>query len=270
MKNKLLMLIIFITMTIIMIPSLKATSFDYGTCIENYGTITYVSAGNDNANISDHGNGNINYKNEENNKTWGDPDVPVTFDFVIQASKNHYITNIYYRVGNCNGEITGFDPTDNYSSYEFSVKIDKGYVKKFTAWGMQQKDGTELNDRLKTGINKESVNVKFYSQKTTTTTSGGASGPKQVKCVEFSELLNRYWTMVIIIMPILTILLIAVDLLKVIISSDPDTGGGDKGSSKTLKKVGNDAIKRMIALVILLILPFIVRTIFGWFGINCI
>ena len=58
--------------------------------------------------------------------------------------------------------------------------------------------------------------------------------------------------------PALAILMISVDFFKAITSSDADL----------LKKAASSALKRTLAFILLLFLPFILNTLFGWFGLE--
>lgn len=79
-------------------------------------------------------------------------------------------------------------------------------------------------------------------------------------CEKKSKLRNffdEYWRIIMICSPALVILMTILDFFKAITSSD----------SERIKKSANDAFKRTIAFIILLFLPFIINTIFGWFGL---
>lgn len=69
---------------------------------------------------------------------------------------------------------------------------------------------------------------------------------------------NMYWNIVAIFAPALVILMTSIDFFKAITSSDADR----------LKKSANSALKRALAFVLLLLLPFILNTIFSWFGLS--
>ena len=53
-------------------------------------------------------------------------------------------------------------------------------------------------------------------------------------------------------------MMISIDFFKAIMSSDEDL----------IKKAANNAIKRTAAMIILLMLPYILRTLFGWAGLD--
>ena len=203
--------------------------------------------------------------------------------FTITATEGYYITNIYYSIGDCDGEITGLDSyMKNYaSSYGITLTVNKGYVSNFTVWGLMQNTSymktqkasngtTTTNVRRQLGIRKTSMIVRFYDGKVSSAANNNNNKSYEVesfKCEMFTSFLKKYWTWVMVLMPILTILLISLDLVKVIVASDPESGGGKDGNSMTLPKVSSNAIRRMTALVVLLLLPYILSTIFGLFNL---
>lgn len=72
------------------------------------------------------------------------------------------------------------------------------------------------------------------------------------------NLLRKYWKIIMIFSPVILILMTTLDFFKAIISSDSDK----------LKKASSDALKRTLAYVILVLLPFIISTIFSWVGVE--
>lgn len=71
-------------------------------------------------------------------------------------------------------------------------------------------------------------------------------------------LLRKYWKIIMVVSPILLILMTTLDFFKAIVSSDSDK----------LKKASSDALKRTLAYVILVLLPFIIGIIFKWVGVE--
>ena len=61
-----------------------------------------------------------------------------------------------------------------------------------------------------------------------------------------------------IIVPILLIVMITIDFFKALA----------KGDSDSIKKAGNNTIKRAISAVVLLALPALLGLIFSWFGLD--
>ena len=81
---------------------------------------------------------------------------------------------------------------------------------------------------------------------------------KDEACTEVSGLIHDYWKYVMIIVPILLIVMITIDFFKALA----------KGDSDSIKKAGNNTIKRAISAVVLLALPALLGLIFSWFGLD--
>ena len=266
----------FIISLLLFVPGVKAV--DYGACIENYGSLKINGV---NTNTVRSKTGKVQYSAGYSLKNLKYSNSTKTLKYTITATDGYYITNIYYSIGKCDGEITGLDSyMRNYgSNYEITLTVNKGYVSNFTTWGLMQSasymqtqkthNGTSTtNPKTQLGIRKTSMIIRFYDGKLPTTSAGNASYEvESFKCEMFTSFLKKYWTWVMILMPILTIILISLDLVKVIVSSDPESGGGKDGNSMTLPKVGSNAVKRMTALVVLLLLPYLLSTIFGLFNL---
>lgn len=73
-----------------------------------------------------------------------------------------------------------------------------------------------------------------------------------------TDLIYKYWGYVMVAAPCLLMVMVVVDFLKAITGNDADA----------LKKSGNNAIKRVIATVLLLMVPLIVRIVFKLVGIE--
>ena len=82
---------------------------------------------------------------------------------------------------------------------------------------------------------------------------------KQTECdEEIQKLIDKYWKWLTILAPVALILLITIDFLKAVVASDENQ----------LSKSANNALKRTIAVVVLLVLPALLKMILGWFGLN--
>lgn len=91
------------------------------------------------------------------------------------------------------------------------------------------------------------------------TTKSAARIVDKVKCDKgIISLISRYWGIFVIFIPILLIVMMTVDFLKAMASSD----------SEAIKKSSTNAIKRVIATVVLLGLPWLLKTIFTVFGLQ--
>lgn len=81
---------------------------------------------------------------------------------------------------------------------------------------------------------------------------------KDICDTTLTDFIKSYWKIIMIFAPALAILMISVDFFKAITSSDADL----------LKKAASSALKRTLAFILLLFLPFILNTLFGWFGLE--
>ena len=90
-----------------------------------------------------------------------------------------------------------------------------------------------------------------------TTNTVNISGQK-LNCTDLGDLISKYWSWVMILAPIACMFLIVLDFINPIMSSD----------AQAINKAASKTVKRTIALVLLLFLPTIINTIFGWFGVN--
>lgn len=72
------------------------------------------------------------------------------------------------------------------------------------------------------------------------------------------DLIEHYWKWIMFATPILLIVMITLDFIKAMSSGDADA----------IKKSSSNAIKRVIAGIILLALPWALEVIFGWFGLQ--
>ena len=95
-----------------------------------------------------------------------------------------------------------------------------------------------------------------------TTTASGSDGlvKKYNVCEEhdIKDFIDSYWKVLVIAAPGLLIMMISIDFFKAVMSSDEDL----------IKKASTNAIKITAAMIILLLLPYILRMIFGWAGFD--
>lgn len=73
-----------------------------------------------------------------------------------------------------------------------------------------------------------------------------------------TDTVRYYWKYVIILAPILLLVMCTVDFMKAVMSGDNDA----------LQKSGTNALKRVIAMIVLLLVPTILSIVFTWFGIE--
>lgn len=86
------------------------------------------------------------------------------------------------------------------------------------------------------------------------------SNEEQIRqsCTDFKELIEKYWSWVVLLAPIGLMVLITLDFLKATATGDSDA----------ISKSSTNAIKRTIATLVLLLLPLLLSTIFGMFGLG--
>ena len=124
---------------------------------------------------------------------------------------------------------------------------------------------TDKNGNLeKTTIKNNADSLDDASDKISkysTKKNAGLTGKmeKQTECdEEIQKLIDKYWKWLTILAPVALILLITIDFLKAVVASDENQ----------LSKSANNALKRTIAVVVLLVLPALLKMILGWFGFN--
>lgn len=91
-----------------------------------------------------------------------------------------------------------------------------------------------------------------------TNSDGEIVNSSSTSCTEVSDLIHDYWKYVMVIVPILLIVMMTIDFFKALA----------KGDSDSIKKAGNNTVKRTIAAVVLLALPALLGLIFSWFGLE--
>lgn len=74
----------------------------------------------------------------------------------------------------------------------------------------------------------------------------------------FRGLLKKYWSWVTFLVPFALIGFISYDFIRAVTSNDSDA----------VKKSSSNAFKRVIAAILLLLLPYLVYVIMGWFGLT--
>lgn len=257
MKNKAVFILLVMISFFFPVMFVSADSkFDSGDCINNFGSITLKSTGDKN-----YGGGRVKFDNKSNNLTWNTE--AVSFDVEVQSKLYHKVKTVGYSISSkdgysCSGVVQGTSIENNTGSVILHVVINKGWVEDMSFWGktVNREDPTvgDVTKSNKINVKREMTESELegISQDLNITTG------EKLTCVTIDDLISKYWSWVMILTPICTIVLITIDFVKPVISSDGDA----------LKKAGNNALKRTIALVILLMLPIITNTIFGLFGIE--
>lgn len=230
--------------------------YDTGKCIDDFGTITFLGPGNNN-NLG----GKPIFSGKNNNLDWNTD--PVSYEVEVQATAGHNMETVYYSIGSkygysCKGTITGDIYNGNKGSVKFKVEITKGYVNDMAFWGKSvdrddptKKDITESNT---INVNKLMTDSELEALGHSTQLEPGET----LTCHTIDDLLGKYWSWVLILAPVGTMVLITIDFLSCMLSSDREA----------LAKTGKKTLNRTITLVILLMLPIITSIIFGLFGIE--
>ena len=91
-----------------------------------------------------------------------------------------------------------------------------------------------------------------------TNESGEIINSSVTSCTDVSDLIHDYWKYIMVIVPILLIVMMTLDFFRAL----------SKGDSDSIKKAGNNAVKRTIAAVILLALPALLGLIFDLVGLD--
>ena len=279
MRKKIIIVSIVIFLLFILIPiNAMAADIDYGDCITKFGSITFVEGGSDNSD-----GGNVDYSKTKNNTSWNTD--PVTFDVELKARKWHKVQKVNYKITSlgdqsCTGSITGSLVENNEGSVKFSVVIDKEYVEKIRFSAVSVK---RSNPSKKSNIPGEDMAIRKNTSDTEieqndamledliavectdkngdgdTDDSGECVKTRDVECdTKIYNLLSKYWKWVMLITPLLLIVMMIADFLKAMSSGDADA----------IKKSSNNAIKRVIAAIVLLALPWIITVVFTWFGLE--
>lgn len=114
-------------------------------------------------------------------------------------------------------------------------------------------DGDVIGGGADSGAKKGGTKVLLK-----TNADGEIINSSATSCTEVSGLIHDYWKYVMVIVPILLIVMMTLDFFKAV----------GKGDSESIKKAGNNMVKRAIAAVVLLALPALLGLIFSWFGLE--
>lgn len=233
-----------------------SSDFDIGKCMTENGSVEFVSAGGNNS-IG----GNINYKKDSDDFS----------EFIVQADSGATVEKIPYFLMNsdgseiCSGEITGSKIKE--PSVRLKMKFTNGKVRKIKIcmYSNQKKEHCEQHGLDIVHDYNDSGGEGIAVKDNLAGISLGDLSPEEFTsniCDEGEEslsvLIKKYWGYVMVCVPILLIIMLIVDFLKAITSND----------SEQLKKSGNNSIKRVLAAVILLMLPLVVTTVFNLIGIG--
>lgn len=180
-----------------------------------------------------------------------------TFKYVFKLNKKHIymikFEGTYYDANN---------KLQNFETKKFLVKksglgngTDHELINKTSANNKHIDSGDETT---KQGPDADTAKGKARDEVIKTNESGEIINSSATSCTEVSGLIHDYWKYVMIIVPILLIVMITIDFFKALA----------KGDSDSIKKAGNNTIKRVISAVVLLALPALLGLIFSWFGLD--
>lgn len=114
--------------------------------------------------------------------------------------------------------------------------------------------GSELKSGAASGTRKGESRKEAIK----TNESGEIINSGSTSCTDVSGLIHDYWKYIMVIVPILLIVMMTLDFFRAL----------SKGDSDSIKKAGNNAVKRTIAAVILLALPALLGLIFDLVGLD--
>lgn len=129
--------------------------------------------------------------------------------------------------------------------------------------GSDKLDFTESGNIFSIGLNQ-----KYNSVNGTNTVSASIKSNNNFICSEgdydssgketFRYYIRKYWDWVTFLIPFALIGFISYDFIRAVTSNDSDA----------VKKSSSNAFKRVIAAILLLLLPYLVDVIMGWFGLT--
>lgn len=180
-----------------------------------------------------------------------------TFKYMFKLNKKHiYMIKFEGTYYDANNELQKFETKkflvkkSGLGNGEDHVPAQKG--KETTAENKHIDSGSELDDDgAAAGTGGTKVLLK-------TNADGEIINSSATSCTEVSDLIHDYWKYVMVIVPILLIVMMTLDFFKAV----------GKGDSDSIKKAGNNTIKRAISAVVLLALPALLGLIFSWFGLD--
>lgn len=250
---------------------------DSGECIKEFGTISFEAYDT----ISQEGKTGFT-STSEIFEEWSTS--PRNFMIDIKAAKCQKIQDIEYVIKyDANKSCTGNIKTDLFSKYEvafvrLSVNIDKKYVRSFNFKGntmrtkgtcsgwLGSKAETDETVRRNVLISHEETegqhNEPKYALSDDTLDPFGDNYGAPTNGVGFCEgglleLIEKYWGWIMFLTPLLLIVMITIDFLKAMASNE----------AEAISKSSTAALKRTIAAIVLLALPWIIKTLFKMFGI---
>lgn len=145
-----------------------------------------------------------------------------------------------------------------------SNKEDNVYMKENNSdsnWASGNTNDNVKNDSNNSVNGTTTVSASIKSNNNFICNEGYALGKKDKNgndILTFRGLLKKYWSWVTFLVPFALIGFISYDFIRAVTSNDSDA----------VKKSSSNAFKRVIAAILLLLLPYLVYVIMGWFGLT--
>ena len=136
-----------------------------------------------------------------------------------------------------------------------SAKETDEYDRPTTTPSPTNKDGSYKET---TATNNTNQNNPGIAKATSSKEMTKVVGNNDMACNTIGELFDDYWPYVMVIVPILLIVMMAIDFFKAMSSND----------AEALTKASSNALKRTIATIIILALPVLLKIIFDIMGLD--
>lgn len=244
MKRKLILFIIFISLFLYFPYTVNASGISYGDCFAKYGTVEFVETGDNNY------KGGMVFVDFEK-----DEDVGVgIIEVDAQAMHSHTVKNVKYELtdieGNtCSGVVSGTSIEENSGNVKLNFIIQNEGIKKMD-FRLTNLTLVEKNEVESVTVSQVYVNARTFDKLTVDTPF--------ICEPEIKQMIVKYWKYIVVGTPILLMVMATVDFMKAMMSNDSDA----------IQKSGSNALKRAIAMFILLFSPTILTIIFKWFGLE--
>lgn len=143
---------------------------------------------------------------------------------------------------------------------DFSVDINiKAFEQAASGETIEDQSDAFNNNLTINTTTSESSNNSNYIPAKTNLNGIGIGDSQKIKCDDsLKSFISEIWKYFVIFGPILLIVMVSLDFFKALFSSDSDM----------LTKAGSNTVKRTISAIILLLLPLIIETILGFFGLE--
>lgn len=208
------------------------------------------------------------YHPEDGSGSYHQENSSVKFDIKVDTSETEeeqqFKTKVKFNVVKVSGVGDGKegDPKGNYA---FTITGTTDVIAKEMAEYAQtgsEEDKKQAEEAYNNQVEESGNYIESGGKEVAEATSpaGNLAGEGQaIQCDNsLSDFIGKYWKYFIIATPILLMVMITMDFFKALFSSDQDL----------IKKASNNAIKRVIAAILLLFLPLIISTILGFFGLE--